>query len=162
MKKRLLIVKIIGFIGILLFVIGISYVFTFYLEKEKFNNINLEITFEDTKEFSLENTKLLTYEETLQTYPYIFEVLNKGKSLVNYQIKIKDEETNITRNDLEYILFLNDKEVKKGNLSELDSDILYENKIKNKKKDTYKLYVYLNKEIDEVIYKYSLEMISCR
>ena len=57
-------------------------------------------------------------------------------------IKIKDLEiTNITRSNLDYILFLNDKEVKKGKLNELENDILYDTNLKGKKTDIYKLYI---------------------
>ena len=163
MKKRLLIGKIIGLIGILSFTIGISYVLTYHLDKSKFQDINLLVTFEDTEEFSLENTNFLTYDDVIKTYPYIFEVKNNEKNSVKYEIKIKDKEiSKIERNDLSYILFLNDKEIKKGNLSELNNSILYSNEIKGKKIDIYKLYIYLNKEISDVSYKYSLEIISNR
>ena len=49
--KRLLIGKIIGFIGLILFVMGLSYIVTSYLEKDKYEDINLLVTFEDTKYF---------------------------------------------------------------------------------------------------------------
>ena len=163
MKKRLLIGKIIGLIGILSFTIGISYILTYQLEKTKFEDVKLLVTFEDTKEFSLENTNILEKEEALETYPYIFSVKNNGKSLVDYQIKIKNKEiSNLEKSDLSYILFLNDDEVKTGKLDELKDNILYNSKIKNKKTDIYKLYIYLNKEIKDVSYKYSLEIISNR
>lgn len=159
MKKKLLIGKIICFIGILIFTIGISYMFTYYLEKTKYQDIDLLVTFEDTYDFTLENTSFLDEESVLKTYPYIFTVLNNGKSKVNYQIKINDLDTNISREDLDYILYKNDKEIKKGSLDNIN-DILYTTNIKGKKNDTYKLYIYLNKELDEVNYKYSLEIIT--
>lgn len=161
MKKRLLIGKIIGLIGILSFTIGISYILTYQLEKTKFEDVKLLVTFEDTKEFLLENTNFLTREEALETYPYIFSIKNNGKSIVNYEIKIKDKEiSNLERSDLNYMIFLNDEEIKTGKLSELKDNVLYESKIKNKKTDIYKLYIYINKEISDAKYKYSLEIIS--
>ena len=77
MKKRLLIGKIIGFIGIIIFAMGISYIITFYSERKKYQDINLLVTFEDTKTFKIE--KLQDKELTLKTYPYKFTVKNKNK-----------------------------------------------------------------------------------
>lgn len=157
--KRLLIGKIIGFIGLILFVMVLSYVVTLYLEKDKFEDINLLVTFEDTKYFELENTSFLEKEEVSKTYPYIFEIENKGITSVNYQIEITDLEiSNLTREDLDYILILDSEEVKTGTLSEIDNNILYSSNIKTKKTGTYKLYIYLNKEKEDVSYKYSLEV----
>lgn len=157
--KRLLIGKIIGFIGLILFVMGLSYIVTSYLEKDKYEDINLLITFEDTKYFELENTSFLEKDEVIKTYPYIFEIENKGKSSVNYQIEITDLEiSNLTREDLNYILMLDSEEVKTGTLSEIDNNILYSFKIKSKNNEKYKLYIYLNKEKEDVSYKYSLEV----
>ena len=49
--------KIIGFIGLCVFIAGISYLLTQYLDKNLYLNTELLVTFEDTKEFMLENTK---------------------------------------------------------------------------------------------------------
>lgn len=157
--KRLLIGKIIGFIGLILFVMGLSYIVTSYLEKDKYEDINLLVTFEDTKYFELENTSFLEKDEVIKTYPYIFEIENKGKTSVDYQIEITDLEiSNLTREDLNYILMLDSEEVKTGTLSEIDNNILYSSKIKSKNNEKYKLYIYLNKEKEDVSYKYSLEV----
>ena len=102
MKKRLLIGKIIGFIGIIIFAMGISYVITFYSERKKYQDINLLVTFEDTKTFKIE--KLQDKELTLKTYPYKFTVKNKNKANISYKIKIKDVNLDIKRNDLNYVL----------------------------------------------------------
>ena len=159
--KRLLIGKIIGFIGLILFVMGLSYIVTSYLEKDKYEDINLLVTFEDTKYFELENTSFLEKDEVIKTYPYIFEIENKGKTSVDYQIEITDLEiSNLTREDLNYILMLDSEEVKTGTLSEIDNNILYSSKIKSKNNEKYKLYIYLNKEKEDVSYKYSLEVKS--
>ena len=53
-------------------------------------------------------------------------------------------------------LYLNDKEVKEGNLKDLKDNILYETKIGKKKTDTYKLYVYLTKDIEDIDYTYTI------
>ena len=104
---------------------------------------------------------MFEYESVLDTYPYIFEVENKGKNLVKYQIKLINEEfLNLEKKDLNYILFLDDVEIKRGSLDDVDNNILYESKIKNGKKNIYKLYIFVNKELEDVSYKYSLEIIS--
>ena len=55
---------------------------------------------------------------------------------------------------------LDSEEVKTGTLSEIDNNILYSSKIKSKNNEKYKLYIYLNKEKEDVSYKYSLEVKS--
>ena len=161
MKKRLLIGKIIGTIGIMLFAMGISYVITYQLEKSLYENIDLLVTFEDNEYFSLENTNKLLKDEAIKTYPYIFTIENKGKSRALYEIKIKDEEfKNLERSNLDYVVLLNDKEVLSGSLSSVENNTLYKTSIEKKKTDTYKVYIYLNKEIEEASYKYSLDIIS--
>ena len=121
MKKRLLIGKIIGFIGIIIFAMGISYVITFYSERKKYQDINLLVTFEDTKTFKIE--KLQDKELTLKTYPYKFTVKNKNKSNISYKIKIKDINLDIKRNDLNYVLLKNDKQVKEDSFKNLNNHI---------------------------------------
>lgn len=157
--KRLLIGKILGIIGILIFTMGISYIFTFYLEKNNFQDVNLLVTFEDTEVFSLENLKKLEKEAALETYPYIFQIENKGKSSVDYEIKIIDKEiTNLERKQLNYVLYLNNEEIKSGNLGELKDNLLYNTKINKKKTDIYKLYIYLNEDLEDITYKYQLQV----
>lgn len=161
MKKRLLIGKIIGTIGIMIFAMGISYIITYHFEKSLYEDINLLVTFEDNEYFSLENTKKLLKEEAMKTYPYIFTIENKGKSSSSYEIKIKDEELkNIERSNLDYVVLLNDKEVLSGSLSDVENNTLYKTSIEKKKTDTYKVYIYLNSEVEEASYKYSLDIVS--
>ena len=130
MKKRLLIGKIIGFIGIIIFAMGISYIITFYSERKKYQDINLLVTFEDTKTFKIE--KLQDKELTLKTYPYKFTVKNKNKSNISYKIKIKDVNLDIKRNDLNYVLLKNDKQVKEDSFKNLNNNYLYIDKISSK------------------------------
>ena len=151
--KKLLIGKIIGIIGICLLAMGISYTITYYYDKVNYKNTNVLVTFEDTKEFTIPSKKL-DKENVLKTYPYIFKVENKESSKVNYQIKI-----NTSLKDLNYVLYLDDKEIKDGNIENLDNNILYENTIFGKKESLYKLYVYSNKDLEDDV-TYSIEVIS--
>ena len=135
---------------------GASYLATRYLEKNAFLNTNLLITFEDTKEFSLEDTKELSKEEALETYPYIFTVENKGFGKVNYKLILKEIDSEVDKENLDYVLFKNDKEVGAGTLNDLKDDLLYTTNISLKATDTYKLYVYFNTNIEEPSFKYSI------
>ena len=136
--KRLLIGKIMGIVGICLLAVGVSYFLAYALEKSLYNDINLLVTFEDTKEFSVESLDKKSEEEALKTYPYIFVIENKENSNVNY------------------IIYLGEKEVKRGLLSEVKDNLLYEGNIKSKSKDTYKIYVYANETLKDATYKYSI------
>ncbi len=139
---------------------GISYYATRYLEKNSFLNTNLLITFEDTKEFTLENTNKLSKEEALETYPYIFTVENKGFGKVNYKLYLKDIENDVDKKNLDYILYKNDKEVGVGSLNDLKEGLLYTTNISLKSTDTYKLYVYFNTSLEDASYKYSITVES--
>lgn len=159
MKKKLLFGKIMFVIGILILAMGISYVITYYFDRSLFTDINLTVTFEDTKTFKLENTNKLTKDEVLLTYPYIFTVENNSFSSVSYNILINDITDSIDKSKLDYLLYLNDSLVKSGNLSDIENK-MYQNKIKINGTDTYKLYVYFNEEIDDASYEYKIEITS--
>ena len=154
--KKLLIGKIIGLIGLCLLAVGVSYFVSYALEKGLYNDINLLVTFEDTKEFTLENYQKMDEKEALTIYPYVFVVENKEKGVVKFDMVIKDTLDNLSRSDINYILYLKDKEVKRGSLSDLKNDILYSGTIKSKSKDTYKVYMYLNETKENATYKYSV------
>ena len=157
MKKRVLIGKIIGFLGICIFAMGMSYVVTHYYEKEKYANINLIATFEDNKEFTLENVEKLNHDDALKTYPYIFTLENKGKYNVKFDLKLEDDGD---RNNLDYIIIKNDKEIKSGSLDSLKNDILLNSSISKKQTDTYKIYIYYTEKLEDASYTYSLKVIT--
>ena len=148
--------KIIGFIGICAFVAGISYLLTKYLDKNLYLNTELLVTLEDTNEFSLESKDKLTKEQAIKTYPNTVKIENKSLKKVKYTISIKELKNTLDKDDLSYVLYLNDKEVKDGKASELDNYLLYENNIGIKKTDVYKLYLYLNNEKTDFDYSYSI------
>ena len=152
--------KLVGFIGICIFVAGLSYVLTKHLDKNLYLNTNILVTFEDTKEFSLESFEKLTKDEALKTYPNIFKVQNKSLKSVKYDVILDEIESNIEPTDLSYILYLNDKEVKNGSISDIKNNVLYSNTLGIKKLDIYKLYLYLNSEKNEVKYNYSIKINS--
>ena len=147
--------KIIGFIGLCLFAVGASYFLTQYLDKNLYLNTELEVTLEDSKEFSLESKEKLTKEEAIKIYPNTIKVENKSLKKVNYTISIDNKKTD-NLDALSYVLYLNDEEVKSGDLKDLKDNLLYETKVGMKKTDTYKLYIYLNKDIEDIDYSYSI------
>ena len=148
MKKRLLIGKFIGFIGIIIFAMGVSYIITYYADSKKYQDINLLVTYEDTKTFKVDN---ITDKETiLKTYPYIFEVKNNNKANISYNICIKNFDKLENKNSLSYILYKNDEVVK---TSKINDKCLYKDKILGKESINYSLYVYGNET------EYSLEIL---
>ena len=157
MKKN--IGKIIGFIGICVFIVGVSYIVTKYLDKNMYLNTNLLVTFEDNKEFDLESTKKLDKESAILEYPNKFTIENRSLKSVKYDIVIKEIDSNIDLKDLNYILYLNDEEVKSGIIDDVDN-ILYTSNIGIKKTDSYRLYLYLTKTLDEPKYTYKIEVES--
>ena len=157
---RLRIGKIIGFLGICVFIAGVSYVFTKYLDKNLYLNTNILVTFEDSEEFSLESTDKLTKDEALKIYPNTFKVENKSLKSVKYNVLFEEKESNLEKDNLSFILYLNDKEIKSGNISDLQDNILYNGIIYIKKTDVFKLYLYLNINKEEVKYNYTITVDS--
>ena len=151
--------KIILVLGICLFIVGISYVVTKYLDKNMYLNTNLLVTFEDSKEFDLESTDVLTKEEALEVYPNKFTVENRSLKNVKYNIILSEIDTNINKENLSYILYLNDKEVKAGKISEVEK-VLYTREVGIKKTDKYKLYLYLTEKETDASYNYKIEIES--
>ena len=158
MKRRNKIGKFILIIGICILMVGIGYVVTKYLDKNLYLNTNLLVTFEDTKEFNLESTEVLDKEKALDIYPNKFIVENKSLKGVKYDVVLKVLDDS-TEENLEYILYLNDEEVKSGKIKDI-KDVLYTKSIGLKKKDYYKLYIYLTKEVSNPKFNYKLEITS--
>lgn len=160
MKRRLFLGKVIGIIGFLIFVCGVSYIISYTADAELFNSVNLVMTYEDTKTFKIEKTDVLSKEDALKEYPYIFEIENKGGK-TNYELVITDigNDKLIDREDLNYILYLNGEVVGEGSLDKLNDNLLYNNKIDKKKKDIYKLFIYVvNKVSSDEVYEYEVKI----
>ncbi|MBR3661411.1 MAG: hypothetical protein IKN63_05910 [Bacilli bacterium] len=151
--------KIILVLGICLSMVGISYIVTKYLDKNMYLNTNLLVTFEDNKEFNLESLDVLNKEEAREVYPNKFTIENRSLKSVKYNVILKEIETNINKENLSYILYLNDKEVKSGKVSEIN-EVLYTKEIGLKKTDEYKLYLYLTEKETDAKYNYKIEIDS--
>ncbi len=142
----------------------VGYFGTLMIDKaKKGGTVDVTVTFDDNESYIIPNTSKLTKEEALKEWPYIINLENKGNAKGIYQIKIKDiDNNNIKREDLEYTLLLNDKEVVSDKLANIKDDVLYTSEINGNEKQNYKLYVWVineldNKEDDKLHYEYSLE-----
>ena len=151
--------KIILCIGICLFMVGVGYFVTKYLDKNMYLNTNLLVTFEDTKEFNLESDDVYNKEGAMDIYPNKFTILNRSLKQVKYNIVLSKIDSNVDDDNLEYTLYLNDKEVKSGKVSDI-GDSLYTTNIGIKKKDYYKLYIYLTEKEKDPKFNYKLEVTS--
>ena len=159
--KRIKIGKVILIIVLSLVIIGISYVGSFYIDKlYKYNgNAEIKVVFDDTKTYQIPNVLKSDKEKALTTWPYMFTVTNDGNRKGLYQIIIKDVETStISRHKLNYLLVLDDKEIKEGSLSNLENDILYTYEIKKDTSQRYKIYIWSESEEtkEDDIYEYQI------
>lgn len=151
--------KIIGIIFLCGFSLVLGYFVTKYLDKNLYLDTNILVTFEDTKEFNLESNSVLKKEDAIKEYPNKFKVENKSLKKVKYDIILKEIDSNVDKENLEYVLYEGDKEVASGSIKDI-KDILYSSNLGMKKSIEYKLYIYLTKEKEEASYKYSLEIAS--
>ena len=152
--------KIVSVILLCLVIGVVAYFGTYYLDKlRKGGEVNVTVTFDDTETYTIPSVKKMNKEAALKEWPYIMEVNNTGGGKGLYQIIIKDvEKATIKRDDLEYSLYLDEKEVTSGKLSDIKKDVLYEGEIAGNTKQKYKLYIWVTKDVEEKdIYEYKLE-----
>ena len=152
--------KIIGVILLCLIVGVVAYFGTLLLDNiRRGGDVNVTVTFDDTKTFKLETISKMDKEKALKEWPYMIEVDNTGSGKGLYQIIITDVETStIKRDKLDYVLCLDDKEVSSGKLKDVKDNILYTGEILGKTKQKYKLYIWVTDEVDkEDNYEYKLE-----
>ena len=151
--------KIIGVIFLCL-VIGVgTYFGTLYLDKlRKGGEVKVTVTFDDTETYIIPSIEKMDKETALKEWPYIMEVDNTGKGKGLYQIIITDgDECTIKRDNLEYLLLLDDVEVSTGKLGDIKNNVLYTGEIEGNTKQKYKLYIWVFKEVDkEAKYEYKL------
>jgi len=164
MKRR--IKKVILLVFLSLIIIGISYVGSYYIDKlyKDDEKVSLKVVFDDTETYVIPNNVQSNKEDVLKTWPYMFSVLNDSQSKGLYQIIINDQESStIERNNLNYLLVLDDKEVKESNLGEIKENILYTYEIAGKTSQRYKIYIWSTsdetKKDDIYEYKISLNAI---
>lgn len=152
MKKKSSKVKVIVITIILCIVFGIiGYFGTLLLDNiRRAGTPKIKITFDDSETYVIPSTKKLEKEEALKEWPYMMDVENSGDAKALYQIIITDlDSSNIKRDKLSYSLVLDEKEVSEGKLSELNNDVLYTYEIEKNQKQRYKLYIWVNSELEE-------------
>lgn len=152
--------KIIGVILLCLVIGVVSYFATLYLDNlRRGGDVNVTVTFDDTDTYIIPSTEKMNKESALKEWPYMMEVENTGSGKGLYQIIITDEEkSTIKRDKLDYLLYLNDKEVSSGKLKDIKDNILYTGEIEGKTKQKYKLYIWVNSEVEkESVYEYKLK-----
>lgn len=159
MKKKVvrIILMILLFIGA---IIG-SYVITYFVDQINLKNKEaiIDVVFDDNEYYIMPNNSVLDYDKALLEWPYKFTVSNTGNAGGLYQIIIiDDKENDINRDNLHYILYENDKEIKKGTLKDIKNDVLYETNIKKESENEYKLYIYNSQETNGQTYKYSIKL----
>lgn len=139
-----------------------AYFGTYYLDMlRKGGNVDIKVTFDDTKTYVIPVNTKLSREDALKEWPYIFKIENNGNAKGLYQIIIEDiENSTIYRKDLDYVLILDDTEIVSGNLDKLDNNILYTSSIDGNKIQNYKLYIWSNSEEtkSEDIYEYQIKL----
>lgn len=152
--------KIIGVI-LLCLIVGIgAYFGTLYIDNlRKDSNVSVTVTFDDTKSYIIPSIDKMNKEEALKEWPYMMEVENTGTGKGLYQILITDIETStIKRDNLDYLLYLDEKEVASGKLQDIKDNILYTGEILGKTKQKYKLYIWVSSEVEkDSVYEYKLE-----
>lgn len=159
MKKK--IVRII--LIIILFVVAFigSYAITYFIDQYNFKNkeATINVTFDDNEYYIMPNNEVLDDDKALLEWPYNFVISNTGNTEGLYQILIiDDQENDIERSNLSYILLEGEQEIKKGDLKDIKNDILYEGNIKKDSKKKYKLYIYCSNKTDGKVYKYSIKL----
>lgn len=151
--------KIIGVI-LLCLIIGVgTYFGTLYLDNlRRGGDVNLTVTFDDTETYTIPSIEKMDEDKALKEWPYMMEVENTGSGKGLYQIIITDEEkSTISRDKLDYLLYLDDKEISSGKLSKVKDNILYTGSIEGNSKQKYKLYIWVNSEVEkESVYEYKL------
>ena len=157
--------KIIGVI-LLCGVIGVgAYFGTLYLDKlKKGGEVNVTVTFDDTETYVIPSIKKMNKEEALKEWPYIMEVENTGSGKGLYQIIITDDKkSTIKRENLDYSLELDDKEISSGKLVDIKNNVLYTGEIEGNTKQKYKLFIWVTNDVDEKdTYEYKLEFNTIR
>ncbi len=149
MKKK---IKIIIITIILCAIAGaLGYFVTYKIDlAKKGGSVDVKVTFDDTETYVIPSVKKMSKEEALKEWPYKIQVENSGTAKGLYQILITDISKSIKRDNLDYVLYLDEKEIQEGNLGKIKDDILYTYEIDAKKTQKYDLYIWCSKDCEEV------------
>ena len=154
MKKKISVILICIAVAI------VSYFGTYYLDKlRKGGDVKVTVTFDDTESYIIPSITKMSKQEALKEWPYIMNIENTAGGKGLYQIIITDVETStITRDKLDYSLYLEDKEVTSGHLNDIKKNVLHTGEINGNTKQKYKLYIWVTHDVDkDSVYEYKLE-----
>ena len=137
---------------------AIAYYVTLQIDKyRKGGNVDVKVTFDDTETYVIPSIQKMSKEEALKEWPYKVTVVNSGNAKGLYQIIIEDVSNSIQRDDLDYALFIDEKEVSSGNLKKIKDNILYTYEISANETQKYDLYIWCVKDQkEESKYEYKL------
>ncbi len=118
---------------------------------KKGGSVDVTVTFDDTETYVIPTLKKMSKEEALKEWPYKITVNNTGTAKGLYQIIIEDEKESIKRDNLDYALYLDEKEIKEGHLKDVKNNILYNYEINANTTQKYDLYIWntVEEEKDE-------------
>lgn len=158
--------KILSIIIVLILCAGAcygAYSISNYLDKKAKESLKvvLTTTFDDTKTYVIPNSLESNKDAALKEWPYMFTIKNEGNYKGLYQLIINDiEGSTIKRENLSYVLILDDKEIQEGKLCDLKDNILYTYEINKETSQRYKLYIWVNSSNTkkEDIYEYSITL----
>ena len=161
MKKKILIIILVIALcivsGILAYFISLKIDMS-----KKGGSVNLKVTFDDTESYVIPSIKKMDKDEALKEWPYKITLDNSGTAKALYQMKIEDVSESIKRDDLDYTLYLDEKEIKEGHLKDIKDNILYTYSINANTIQKYDLYIWSTidqKEDSTYEYKISFNTI---
>ena len=156
MKKKIMII----IMSIVLCMISgvLAYYITLKIDMaRKGGSVDLKVTFDDTESYVIPSIKKMNKEEALKEWPYKITVNNSGTAKGLYQILIEDVSDSIKREDLDYVLYLDEKEIKEGHLKDINDNLLYTYEINANTTQKYDLYIWSSvDQKDESTYEYKL------
>lgn len=129
---------------------------------KKGGNVDLKVTFDDTETYVIPSIKKMEKEMALKEWPYKITLNNSGTAKCLYQILIEDVSESIKRDDLDYALYLDEKEIKEGHLKDIKDNLLYTYEINANTTQKYDLYIWSSvdqKEDSKYEYKLSFNAI---
>lgn len=98
-KKNLLVASLI-LVGLVAAILGGSYaVGTFTSGEQYFSSGNLDVKFEEGKNFTLGNAAPISIQKGLKGEPYTFTITNTGTVNASYVVKLEEEDVNTKANN---------------------------------------------------------------
>lgn len=135
--------------------------FQLFTDKETALISNLEISFNQNDDNTIDYNNIKTYEKSEN---YKFKIKNKGETTTKYKVVIVDnskEKTSIDRSNLNYELYLNNRVLHHGRLSQIEDDTLDVNTVKKDSTNSYSIRIWVDEEKDtqDKVYKYYLKVV---